>query len=102
MVELPDDTEPEVIAAIEAFTVPCRYCVPGARAQGDLVPFYFVDEGYEEYDEDEDGEPAASPLRTGSRSPGRGVDEGHVGGRPIARRLAANVRHFEQALRLLH
>jgi hypothetical protein len=49
--ELPDDESADVVAAVEAFTVPCRLCMPGARAQGRLVPFYFVVEGHEE-DED--------------------------------------------------
>jgi hypothetical protein len=43
--ELSDDESAEVRAAVEAFTVPCRLCVPGAREQGQLVPFYFVVEG---------------------------------------------------------
>ena len=46
--ELPDDEAAEVVEAVEAFTVPCRLCVPGARAMGELVPFYFVVEGREE------------------------------------------------------
>jgi hypothetical protein len=46
--ELPDDIETEVLEAVEEFTVPCKLCVPGARAMGELVPFYFVVEGREE------------------------------------------------------
>lgn len=54
--ELSDDEDATVIAAIEAFTVPCKLCVPGAREKGQLVPFYFVAEGHEE-DEDDDERP---------------------------------------------
>jgi hypothetical protein len=53
--ELSDDESAEVRAAVEAFTVPCRLCVPGAREQGQLVPFYFVVEGHEEDEDDEGG-----------------------------------------------
>lgn len=48
--ELDDDTAADVIAAVETFTVPCKLCVPGARELGKLMPFGFVDEGYEELD----------------------------------------------------
>jgi hypothetical protein len=54
--ELSDDESADVIAAVEAFTYPCRLCVPGARKLGELVPFYFVDEGYEDEDDEEDDE----------------------------------------------
>ena len=54
--ELPDDVETEVLTAVEEFTVPCKLCVPGARAMGALVPFNFVVEGREE-DWIEDDEP---------------------------------------------
>jgi hypothetical protein len=58
--ELSDDEPADVIAAVEAFTVPCRWCVPGAKELGMLVPFYFIVEGYEEeLDEDEEEQRAS-------------------------------------------
>jgi hypothetical protein len=56
--ELPDDVPTDVLTAVEEFTVPCKLCVPGARAMGTLVPFNFVVEGREEEDWlEEDDEP---------------------------------------------
>jgi hypothetical protein len=52
--ELSDDEPADVKVAVEAFTVPCRWCVPGARELGKLVPFYFIAEDYEEELEDEE------------------------------------------------
>jgi hypothetical protein len=52
--EIPDGTPADVLAAVETFTVPCRLCVPGARELGGLVPFYFVDEGYEDEEEEDE------------------------------------------------
>ncbi len=51
--ELADDESPDVLGAVMAFTVPCRLCVPGAKALGALVPFWFIVEGHEEDADDE-------------------------------------------------
>jgi hypothetical protein len=68
--ELSDDESSEVRAAVEAFTVPCKLCVPGARELGELVPFYFVIEGHEEDEVESDGD-AARPR--GQSAPGKGT-----------------------------
>jgi hypothetical protein len=37
-------TDADEAAAIDAFTMPCKLCVPGAKALGEHVPFYFENE----------------------------------------------------------
>lgn len=52
--ELSGNEPAEVIEAVEAFTVPCRLCVPGARELGQLVPFDFIEWGDEEEPDEEE------------------------------------------------
>jgi hypothetical protein len=36
-----DPATPEEVAALEAFTIPCKLCVPGARALWEHFPYDF-------------------------------------------------------------
>jgi hypothetical protein len=65
--ELADDSSAKVRAAVEAFTVPCKLCVPGARKQGQLVPFWFVVEGHEEDEYEDDDQDERETPRPRSR-----------------------------------
>lgn len=43
IVEIPDPTDAAVIRAIRDFTIPCTFCVPGARHTRKALPFVYED-----------------------------------------------------------